>query len=209
MYTSGFKEGIALMNKLNVLPNEGASDGRNIWRETHLLAALKAIDEKNWQQALHYIDQARQWPENMGVGKPYEVDERLEDFLALYSLEKSHQSIPNSLTDSLTLYRDNFPDAPYSSNDFLSMHALQQNNQFEKAEQILINWLQHNVSDLAAQWSQAFMDGDIEKLNKIALMRPAKHEPLPYEILFEDRSFPFVKQLYDRNFFNMIYNTTK
>jgi Tfp pilus assembly protein PilF len=209
MHTSDFKNGIELMNKLNVLPNEGASDGRNVWRETHLKAALQAIEEKNWLQALKYIDQARQWPENMGVGKPYEVDERLENFLELYSLQQGDQPVPVGLVDSIVYYRDNFPDTPYGSNDFLSLYLLQQNNRFEKAEQILNSWLQHDPNDLAMQWSLAFMDGDTEKLNNIASMHPKKREPLPYEILFEDRSFPFVKQMHERNFFNMLYNTTK
>jgi Tfp pilus assembly protein PilF len=207
MRTRRFQDGIALMHELDVLPNEGASDGRNIWRETHLLAALEATDEKNWQKAIRYINESRLWPENMGIGKPDEVDERLEKFLELHCLQQSDQADSNSLSDSIACYRDNFPDTPYSSNDFLSLYVLQQNNDPDKAQHILDTWLQHNSNDLAAQWSLAFVNGDIEKLNSIASIQSKKQEPLPYEILFEDRSFPFVKEMYGKNFFKMNYKT--
>lgn len=207
MHTRRFQDGIALMHKLEVLPNEGASDGRNIWKETHLFAALEAMDEKNWQKAIGYIKESKLWPENMGVGKPYEVDERLENFLELYCLQQSNQAIPNGLSDSIAYYRDNFPVTLYSSNDFLSLYVLQQLNDFDKAQHLLDTWLQHDSADLAAQWSLAFVNGDIEKINTIALIQPEKQEPLPYEILFEDRSFPFVKEMYRKNFFKMNYKT--
>jgi tetratricopeptide (TPR) repeat protein len=205
MHTAAFDESIALMNALNVLPNEGASAGRNAWKETHLLAAIKAITEKNWQQAINYIDGARQWPENMGVGKPDEVDERLENFLELYCLQQNDQSIPINLINDIALYRDNFFQTPYNSNDFLSIYLLQQNNHFDKALSILDSWIKHDPNDLAAQWSAAFIDGDTEKLNIIALIQPQKREPLPYEILFEDRSFYFVKKMHNNGFFKPLY----
>jgi len=92
---------------------------------------------------------------------------------------------------------------------FLSVYVLQQNNQFERVQQILDKWLLYNANDLALLWAQAFLDGDIEKLGTIASAQPKKREPLPYEILFEDRSFPFIKQMYKKNFFKMTYTVTK
>jgi Tfp pilus assembly protein PilF len=207
MHTARLKQGIALMNRLNVLPNEGASEGRNIWKETHLFAALKAIEEQDYPTAIYYINESKRWPENMGVGKPYEVDERLENFLALYCLQQSHQSPPKPLIDNIACYRDHFADTLYSTNDFLTIYVLLQHDEFTKARQILNTWLQNNPDDLAARWTQAFMNGDTEKLHEIALIKPVKREALPYEILFEDRSFPFVKDMHSRGFFNLIPKT--
>jgi tetratricopeptide (TPR) repeat protein len=207
MHTTSFEQGIKLMNQLNVLPNEGASDGRNIWKETHLFAALESIDELDWLTAIYYIHQSKTWPENMGVGKPYEVDERLENFLELYCLQQSHQQVPASLVDSIALYRDQFPATPYSSNDFLSMYLLKQNDLPDKAQQIINNWQTANPDDLALQWTQAFINGDTNQLNKVALIPPVKREALPYEILFEDRSYPFIKTMYGKDFFNTIPKT--
>lgn len=207
MYTSKFQEGITLMNNLNVLPNEGATDGRNVWKETHLFAALKAINEINWNKAQYYLAQARRWPENMGVGKPYDVDERLENFLELYCLGQYNQFVPDGLFNTIAYYRDKYPNMPYSSNDFLTIYLLHKNNEEDKAEIILNTWLEQDSNDLAAQWSRAFMNADTEKLLKVAEIKPVKRVPLPYEILFEDRSFPFVKEMYSKHFFDVLYKT--
>jgi len=46
-----------------------------------------------WKDAATLIAGARQWPERLGAGKPYEadVDERLEDWLQASILERSGQ----------------------------------------------------------------------------------------------------------------------
>lgn len=207
MQNALYEHGIALMNKLKVLPNEGASDGRNIWKETHLFAALNAMSEKNWQKAIGYINEARRWPENMGVGKPYEVDERLENFMELCCLLQSGQPVYEGLTDSIGHYRDSYPATPYSSNDFLTIYLLQQNHQPEKVEQILDNWSRYDQNDLSLQWTKAFMVDDEDRLTAVAVMQPEKREALPYEILFEDRSFPFVKDLHKRGYFKTSLKT--
>jgi len=202
MYTSRFEDGIRLMKNLVVLPNEGASAGRNIWKDINLFAALKAIDEQQWEDAVAYIHQSKQWPENLGVGKPYTVDERLEDFLELYCLQQSRQTIPVELTDSITQYRDKFPATPFSSNDFLAIYVLQLNNDFHKAQYVLNEWIKTD-NGLAAKWALAVLNDNIDKVNKLASIQPEKREALPYEILFEDRSFDFVKEMYNKNFFKL------
>jgi hypothetical protein len=42
-----------------------------------------------YSQAKKLLDQARQWPERLGVGKPYDVDNRFEDYLEALCSEKS------------------------------------------------------------------------------------------------------------------------
>jgi len=200
MHTANLDEGITLMSRLKVLPNEGALDGRNVWRETHLHTALQAMGN-NWQKALKHIDEARQWPESMGVGKPYEVDERLEDFIELYCLQKSGRPANNSLLTAIAYYRDKDIDTPYSSNDFLSIYLLLQNGEFGKAQQILDSWKTANPDDLAFKWTVAFFDQNTQQLDILSSLTPAKREAMPYEILFEDRAFPFVKTLYQKGIF--------
>ena len=76
------------MSNLKVLPNEGATEGRHLWRLANLSLALEAMDAKNLAEAEDFIAQSRIWPENLGVGKPYEVDESLEDLLAARLADK-------------------------------------------------------------------------------------------------------------------------
>ncbi|WP_345955757.1 DUF5107 domain-containing protein [Mucilaginibacter sp. PAMB04168] len=206
MHTSNFTEGIKLLQQLTVLPNEGASEGRNIWKEIHVFAALDEIKDNNLQQALHYINEARQWPENLGVGKPYEVDERLEAFIESYISLLKNGVNSTELTQYIIDYRKNHPGTPYSSNDFLSMYLMNVLGTGDNKEAILSSWLMHDQNDMAAQWAFSFLKGDYNALNTISAAEHKKRVPLPYEILFEDRSFQFIKEMHNRNFFSQYKN---
>lgn len=52
-----FQQSIALMRSLDVLPNEGAQEGRNLWRETNLDYACALIGAKQFRKALDAIAQ--------------------------------------------------------------------------------------------------------------------------------------------------------
>ncbi len=79
-----------LLDKIQILPYEGSIDGRALFKETHLLMAMESIKNNSCKEALQEIAKARQWPSNLGVGKPYagDIDERLEDWLAYHCYAK-------------------------------------------------------------------------------------------------------------------------
>ena len=76
-----------LLKSIQILPNEGATEGRQLYRENQLMMALDEMEKKNYKKALQYIEASREWPENLGVGKPYseDIDERVENWLAYES----------------------------------------------------------------------------------------------------------------------------
>jgi len=73
-----------LLDTLVVLPYEGSGEAHSLYREANLLVAVERIRAADSSAALARIARARQWPERLGAGKPYDadVDERLEDLLA-------------------------------------------------------------------------------------------------------------------------------
>ncbi len=78
-----YHEADRLLARLEVLPYEGASDGRGYYREAKLMLAVEAMGKRRWSEATRLIAEARLWPERLGAGKPYPeyTDERLEDWL--------------------------------------------------------------------------------------------------------------------------------
>lgn len=78
-----YAEADSLLTTLTVLPYEGAADGRVLFREAKLMLAVDAIAARRWDEATRLIAAAREWPERLGAGKPYDadLDERLEDWL--------------------------------------------------------------------------------------------------------------------------------
>jgi tetratricopeptide (TPR) repeat protein len=79
-----YEECTEVLKKTNILPFEGATRSRQLYQVAYLMQALQQIQKGHTQTALRYIDSAREWPENLGVGKPYQenVDERFEDWLS-------------------------------------------------------------------------------------------------------------------------------
>jgi len=72
-----------LLAKINILPFEGATIGRELYREAVLMQAIERMRQKDYSTALTLIGEAKNWPLNLGVGKPYpeNLDERLEDWM--------------------------------------------------------------------------------------------------------------------------------
>ncbi|SMC73025.1 DUF5107 domain-containing protein [Pedobacter africanus] len=202
MYTQNLEQGIALMANMTVLPNEGASEGRNSWRETHLLAAMKGIITGDREKAIAHIGLARTWPENMGIGKPHHVDERLEDYMELICMEQGNISERRALTRKIVDYRKHYQHSPYGSTDFLSILLLKQSGDTAEAGKILADWLKADPLALPLKWCQAFFKGVQHEIEAISKLRIVRKEVLPYELPFEDRSFRFIKQLYTNGLLN-------
>jgi tetratricopeptide (TPR) repeat protein len=76
-------EALAVLDGLKVLPYEGSTDGRALYREVHLMLAIRALGAQGLAEAERHVAAAREWPERLGAGKPYpdDCDERLEDLL--------------------------------------------------------------------------------------------------------------------------------
>jgi hypothetical protein len=57
------------------------------------------LQKRNNKKALSYISAAKQWPENLGVGKPYDsdIDERLEDWFAYENYTKMRNEVDANL----------------------------------------------------------------------------------------------------------------
>lgn len=73
-----------LLSQINILPFEGATVGRELYREAELMQAIEKMKNKNYTKALLFINDAKKWSQNLGVGKPYheDLDERLEDWMS-------------------------------------------------------------------------------------------------------------------------------
>lgn len=86
-----YSDAAVILDKIVVIPYEGATDGRRLYKEAHLMLCVDAMKNKNYKRAIAEITLARQWPERLGVGKPYDedIDERLENFLLYQCFTKS------------------------------------------------------------------------------------------------------------------------
>ncbi len=71
-----------------VLPYEGATEGRAVYHEACIRSAFKELGKKNFLKAIVYAKKGKLWPSNLGVGKSYDEDERLDDYIIAIAYEK-------------------------------------------------------------------------------------------------------------------------
>jgi Domain of unknown function (DUF5107) len=85
-----YKESDELLSALPIIPFEGATDGRVLYRESKLQQALAHMQKGAYKKALPFINSAEDWPQNLGVGKPYDedIDTRLESWMRYLCYQK-------------------------------------------------------------------------------------------------------------------------
>lgn len=100
-------ESLKVLKKLHVLPYEHASESKQIYNEAHYALIMEALKNGDYDKATSLLDSVREWPENLGVGKPFETDERIEDFvMAMILAEHGKKTEANLFLDKILAYRD-------------------------------------------------------------------------------------------------------
>lgn len=96
-----------LLEGVQVLPYEGASLGHRLWEQANLAAGIEFIEKGQLKEAVALLKNAKAWPENLGVGKPYNPDTRLPDYLLAYTYKKQGKGdLASSLEKEIQNYLD-------------------------------------------------------------------------------------------------------
>jgi Tfp pilus assembly protein PilF len=158
--TGQYEASTNILDHATILPFEGAGLGRAVYEQGLLLHALQLIDTKKFAEAIKVIDKSRLWPENVGSGKPYDADERLQDYLSAYCYEKSARvsegkAVKNKVA-SFSL--ENF--SAHEFNNLLALKVLKQNGDVKN-----VSWLMHQIKEqpmtAVDQWVIAAFTNDL------------------------------------------------
>lgn len=148
----------ALLTQLQILPFEGATAGRQLYHEAKLMQAVTEMKNKQYKKALQFIAEAKLWPENLGAGKPYDVniDERMENWLnymcytSLGDKATANESLQKIIAFSPKI--DNTVMNFLPANQLVSAWAIEKTSTAKKAEE----WLQAQAniypSNKIVQW---------------------------------------------------------
>jgi predicted Zn-dependent protease len=159
-----------VLKTIQILPNEGATDGRQLYKENQLMLALDEMEKKNYQKALQYIAASKQWPENLGVGKPYteDIDERVEDWLAYenYMRLGNEQAARQMLEEILAFepYKNENGNVFPSVKNLVTAWALQKTGKPDEAEFFLKHWVEKEPENNLAKWTIDAYNGNYSKL---------------------------------------------
>jgi hypothetical protein len=154
-----YRDGAALLARLKVIPYEGSIEGRRLYREAHLMLAVESLKKGDAAAARREVDAARQWPENLGAGKPYpaDVDERLEDLLAAQCLARRGQTA--AATEMLE--RAASPDGrDRGAGPLVRALALKQAGREAEGRQLLAEWSAREPQSGLAAWAARTYAGE-------------------------------------------------
>jgi tetratricopeptide (TPR) repeat protein len=119
------KNALKIMKNISILPFEGASEGRSLYENAHLMVAMDLMKSKKYDKSIELLKEAEKWPENMGAGKPYNPDQRAIDFLmAEVYLRKGNKKQANKIYQLVLDYGNSKPSSITALFELMSAKAL-------------------------------------------------------------------------------------
>ena len=171
-----YRETDALLTKINIIPTEGATEGHELFREAKLMQATQMIQKKNYKEALRFIAGARQWPENLGVGKPYDedIDYRLEDWMTYVCYQKMKKnSEAEAILKNIVKFEPKVENTVRNflpANTLVTAWAYEALNQRDEAVRFIDRQLGYFPDYKLIQWSKA----SFEKNSSVTLSENEK-----------------------------------
>lgn len=188
---------ISLLANMQVLPNEGAYAGRAVYRGANLYRAMEQLNRKNYKQAVKSIEASKEWPENLGVGKPYDsvIDSRLENYLeAKVAVGLGDNRKASDLLAAIAEYK--VSRSKFESGSLLSAFALRELGKTQEADSMVASWNTDFPENRIAQWCTAIYKGEREKAADMLQLRTDQADAAPWEASFRDSNFDLIVRLF-------------
>ncbi|RHU25628.1 DUF5107 domain-containing protein [Parabacteroides sp. TM07-1AC] len=195
--TGQYQPCISLLSRMQVLPNEGSYAGRAVYREANLYRAMEQLSHKNYKQVMKSVEASKEWPENLGVGKPYDdmIDSRLEDYLeAKAAAGQGDSRKASALLSAVAGYKTSR--SHFGSGNLLSALALRESGKVQEADRMVAAWSTDFPENRVAQWCTAIYRGDKEKAAGMLQSRNDQTDTTPWEASFRDSNFGLIVRLF-------------
>lgn len=195
--TGRYQPCISLLSKIQVLPNEGSYAGRAVYREANLYRAMELLRSKNYKQVMKSVEASKEWPENLGVGKPYDnmIDSRLEDYLEAKAVAgQGDGQKASALLSAVAGYQTSH--SYFDSGNLLSALALRELGKESEANRMVTSWSTDFSGNRIAEWCTAIYRGEKEKAAEMLKSRKEQTDTTPWESSFRDSNFELIVRLF-------------
>jgi hypothetical protein len=153
-----------LLSRLEIIPFEGATEGRELYREAKLQEALTAFRRKQFGRTILFMEESKKWPANLGVGKPYDaaIDLRLENWIGYKAAERLKDSLQaqkylNAIVSNISEHRNS---RSQSANALVTALAYEAKGQREKGALWLQNQVNISPDNELLKWALASFNHD-------------------------------------------------
>lgn len=195
--TGEYQSCISLLSRMQVLPNEGSYAGRAVYREANLYRAMEQLGRKNYKQAMKSVEASKEWPENLGVGKPYGnmIDSRLEDYMEAKAMAgQGDDRKAAALFAAVAGYKTSH--SYFGSGNLLSALALRESGKEPEAGRMVTAWSTDFPENRIVQWCTAIYRGEREKAAGMIKSRNDQADTTPWETSFRDSDFDLIVRLF-------------
>jgi len=161
-YNNQYAEAEKILNTIHILPFEGESAGRLIYREIKMILTAQALAKGNVKEAVQKVAEAQEWPHRLGVGKPYDdmIDSRLEDWMKAMIAIK----LKNFVDKELNLKK--VTQSTHQVNNLstlLQCVAYWQLGEQQKANDLFDQWSSLNKNSALREWGEGFYKNNRDK----------------------------------------------
>ncbi len=184
-----FKDAISFLENYELLPFEGATIGRDLYNEVCVRTAFSALKNKKYKEAINFAEKAKLFPKNLGVGRPYDVDERLENFILAKAYElkgdkKNAKQFAAKIMDySHPIYKEE------NTRLFLQLDLLIENGKNKKAELLLDTFLDKYPKSIYIEWVAAKIKASSEIHDIKIQIEQNSESTMAYDTKFVDGGF--------------------
>jgi tetratricopeptide (TPR) repeat protein len=162
-----YAKSLKTLEGMNILPSEGARLGKIIFENACLYLSMDLMKNKKYSEAIKMIEKSKGWPENLGVGKPYEVETRIQDYLQAFCLDKVKRPDESAILKKSIVDYTNQDSSP-SFNNILALNILKEKGDAGAASSLIQKIENSDKSNnIVNQWVIAKYNNDQVKLNDL------------------------------------------
>lgn len=158
-----YPKAISVLSSLNILPFEHASESKTIYNAAHIYLAKQFMDKGQFVKAMDLLDASKLWPEHLGIGIPYNPDDRLPNYLlGLCSEKLGKQNDAEKYFGYVINYKGK---ALNNTNTFFKLNALDKLKKYIEREELLtriekLSGESSNTALILALYNQDFQKAD-------------------------------------------------
>jgi len=195
-HSGDHEECLKVLERTTVLPYEGGWEGHDLYRRASLSGAAESLKKGSLKRAVSFAEKARMWPERLGVGKPYEVDERLENYLLALAAEKAgSKEEAKKYLEAVAADTQKFK-AGWGSEHFVSALALKKLGRDGEAVQLLHDWREaRGEAGAVAGWAIAKLASDENAAAQVLAGLKSGPGAARWDLGTGDRFFPLVLKI--------------
>ncbi len=184
-----YEDAISFLENYELLPFEGATIGRDLYNEACIRSAYSALKSGKNSKAIKFAEKAKLWPHNLGVGRPYDVDERLENYI-LWMAYKSKGDKKSAAVFADKVMQYSHPGyQKENSKLYLQLKLLIQNGKEKQAQLLMAKFSEEYPKSNYMKWVAAKIENNNDATEMEELIVNDSSSTMAYDTKFVDGGF--------------------